>query len=56
MAMFCLHATISETKDGFVIGTGSLRRKLFAEKIYPNAKFKDIRGNVDTRLKKAVER
>ena len=23
-----------ETKDGFVIGTGSLRRKLFAEKIY----------------------
>ncbi len=43
-----------ETKDGFVIGTGSLRRKLFAEKIYPNAKFKDIRGNVDTRLKKLL--
>lgn len=43
-----------ETKNGFVIGTGSLRRKLFAEKIYPNAKFKDIRGNVDTRLKKLL--
>ena len=43
-----------ETKDGFVIGTGSLRRKLFAEKIYPNAKFKDIRGNVDTGLKKLL--
>lgn len=43
-----------ETKDGFVIGTGSLRRRLFAEKIYPNAKFKDIRGNVDTRLKKLL--
>lgn len=43
-----------EIKDGFVIGTGSLRRKLFAEKIYPNAKFKDIRGNVDTRLKKLL--
>ena len=27
---------------------------LFAEKIYPNAKFKDIRGNVDTRLKKLL--
>lgn len=45
---------IFETKDGFVIGTGSLRRKLFAEKIYPNAKFKDVRGNVDTRLKKLL--
>ncbi len=43
-----------EIKDGFVIGTGSLRRRLFAEKIYPNAKFKDIRGNVDTRLKKLL--
>ena len=43
-----------EIKDGFVIGTGSLRRKLFAEKIFPNAKFKDIRGNVDTRLKKLL--
>ncbi len=43
-----------EIKDGFVIGTGSLRRKFFAEKIYPFAKFTDIRGNVDTRLKKLL--
>ena len=28
-----------EIKDGFVIGSGRLRRELFAEKIYPNAIF-----------------
>lgn len=35
-----------------VIGTGSNRRKLAFKNLYPNATFKDIRGNVDTRLKK----
>lgn len=35
-----------------VIGTGSNRRKLAFKKLYPNAIFKDIRGNVDTRLNK----
>ena len=33
-----------------VIGTGSNRRKLAFKNLYPNATFKDIRGNVDTRL------
>ncbi|MGF6375637.1 hydroxymethylbilane synthase [Clostridiales Family XIII bacterium PM5-7] len=34
------------------IGCSSLRRKLQLEKLYPQAKFKPIRGNVQTRLKK----
>lgn len=36
----------------FIIGTGSNRRKLAFKNLYPNATFKDIRGNVDTRLNK----
>lgn len=36
----------------FIIGTGSNRRKLAFKNLYLNATFKDIRGNVDTRLNK----
>ncbi len=39
-------------KNRIVIGTGSLRRQVNFKKLYPNAVFKDIRGNVDTRLTK----
>lgn len=50
MAMFLSHATI--LKQGwFCHRNRQFKAKAFAEKIYPNAKFKDIRGNVDTRLK-----
>lgn len=38
--------------DRFTIGTGSIRRKHQISKIYPNAIFKDIRGNIGTRLEK----
>lgn len=38
--------------DTFVIGTGSIRRKYQLSKVYPHAEFKDIRGNVGTRLEK----
>lgn len=38
--------------SNFIIGTGSLRRRLNLKKIYANVNFKDIRGNVDTRLNK----
>ena len=34
------------------IGTGSIRRQVNFKNIYPNAEFANIRGNVDTRLKK----
>ncbi|MGN0502119.1 MAG: hydroxymethylbilane synthase [Ruminococcus sp.] len=41
-----------DNQSDFVVGTGSLRRRLNFKKLYPNATFKDIRGNVDTRLNK----
>ncbi|MBR1529228.1 MAG: hydroxymethylbilane synthase [Oscillospiraceae bacterium] len=34
------------------VGTGSLRRRLFFWKLYPDTEFRDIRGNIDTRLQK----
>lgn len=41
-----------DNQSDFIIGTGSLRRRQNFKKLYPNVSFKDIRGNVDTRLKK----
>lgn len=38
--------------DVFTVGTGSQRRREGFARLYPNAKFADIRGNVGTRLKK----
>lgn len=38
-----------------VIGTGSARRKAQARQLFPSASFKEIRGNVDTRLKKLLD-
>jgi len=36
----------------FVIGTGSPRRRKNMLRLYPDISFKDIRGNIDTRLRK----
>ncbi|MGN0642918.1 MAG: hydroxymethylbilane synthase [Huintestinicola sp.] len=41
-------------KTEFLIGTGSMRRRSFAKKHFPNAVFEDIRGNVDTRTEKLL--
>jgi hydroxymethylbilane synthase len=41
-----------KNEPDFVVGTGSLRRRLNLKKLYPNVSFGDIRGNVDTRLEK----
>lgn len=38
--------------DTFIIGTGSIRRKYQLSKMYPKADFKNIRGNIGTRLDK----
>lgn len=38
--------------DRFTVGTGSLRRRRNLAALYPNVDFADIRGNVDTRLRK----
>lgn len=43
-------------KEDLVIGTGSLRRKLQIQTIYPKAVYQGIRGNVPTRLHKLRER
>lgn len=43
------------TDEKIVIGTGSLRRRIQFCKLYKNAEFKDIRGNVDTRLRKLAD-
>ena len=45
-------AAASEPEDGMVIGTGSLRRQAQLRRLYPELTFADIRGNIDTRLKK----
>ena len=41
--------------DGAVVGTSSIRRKSFLKKYYPEIIVKDVRGNVDTRLRKLEE-
>jgi len=43
---------IADLKPGMVVGTGSPRRQLQLMKFCPNLIFKDLRGNIDTRLKK----
>ncbi|MCI7804529.1 MAG: hydroxymethylbilane synthase [Oscillospiraceae bacterium] len=43
---------VPEKDSKFIVGTGSQRRRLNMQRIYPNAVFKEIRGNVDTRLRK----
>jgi len=46
---------LSELPQGAVIATGSMRRKALLKKSRPDIKTVDIRGNVDTRLKKLDE-
>ena len=46
---------LSDFSDNELIGTTSLRRKAQLLKINPKLQIKDIRGNVDTRIKKMVE-
>lgn len=42
---------LKNTPD-FIVGTGSVRRIKNMQNIYPDVQFKDIRGNIDSRLKK----
>ncbi|KXA91712.1 hypothetical protein AKJ57_00015 [candidate division MSBL1 archaeon SCGC-AAA259A05] len=44
-----------ELSPGSVIGTGSPRRRSEISRLRTDLKFKDIRGNVDTRIKKVEE-
>jgi len=49
------NSTISEMPQGFKCGTGSPRRIIQIMKIRPDAIFADLRGNIDTRLRKLDE-
>lgn len=44
-----------ENDKNFVVGTGSVRRKIFMKNYFPNVSFSDIRGNVDTRINKLID-
>ncbi|MGN0649468.1 MAG: hydroxymethylbilane synthase [Oscillospiraceae bacterium] len=51
--MLILRGDLPITPDAeWNIGTGSLRRRQNMQKLFPKVRFSDIRGNVDTRLKK----
>ena len=47
--------TLAEAPHSFRIGSGSRRRQLLAGQIWENIICTDIRGNVDTRLRKLQE-
>ena len=47
-----VHFGDTKLSDIKIIGTGSARRQSQAEKLFPNAVFKSIRGNIGTRLEK----
>ncbi|NPB00013.1 MAG: hydroxymethylbilane synthase [Crenarchaeota archaeon] len=46
--------SIYELKSGAVIGTSSIRRRVFIRRLRPDLKLEDIRGNVDTRIRKLL--
>jgi len=49
------YATIDDLPQGAVVGTTSLRRRMQLLKKRPDLKVKDLRGNVNTRLRKLSE-
>jgi hydroxymethylbilane synthase len=49
------YANIDSLPKGAVVGTSSLRRRMQIEKIRPDLLIKDLRGNVDTRIRKLKE-
>lgn len=46
---------VKELKENAIIGTGSIRRKALIQRMIPTCTVKDIRGNIDTRLRKLDE-
>lgn len=49
------YANIESLAKGAVVGTSSLRRRMQIEKLRPDLVIKDLRGNVDTRIRKLKE-
>ncbi len=48
-------STLEEIKEGAVVGTSSLRRRAQLKWYRPDLRFENLRGNVDTRLRKLEE-
>jgi hydroxymethylbilane synthase len=49
------YETLADLPDGAVVGTSSIRRAMQLKEFNPNLKIKDLRGNVDTRIRKLKE-
>lgn len=49
------YGSLSELPKGAKLGTSSLRRKVQIAKLRPDIEIIDLRGNVDTRIRKLVE-
>jgi hydroxymethylbilane synthase len=49
------YGSIPELPEGAVVGTSSLRRKIQLKRIVPHVVVKDLRGNIDTRVRKLEE-
>jgi hydroxymethylbilane synthase len=49
------YATLEDLPQGAVVGTTSLRRRMQLLKMRPDLQLKDLRGNVNTRLRKLQE-
>ncbi|MBK3332089.1 hydroxymethylbilane synthase [Persephonella atlantica] len=47
--------SLNELPEGAVVGTSSLRRKVQLKILRPDLKIRDLRGNVDTRIRKLEE-
>ncbi len=48
-------ATLDDLPEGSVVGTSSLRRQCQLKALRPDLKIRDLRGNVNTRLRKLEE-
>ncbi|KAH8878717.1 porphobilinogen deaminase [Thozetella sp. PMI_491] len=46
------HSKLADLPAGSIVGTSSVRRAAQLRRKYPGLVFKDVRGNIDTRLKK----
>ena len=47
-----LGTSISQVGPGFRIGTGSVRRRALLSRMFPEAQLLEIRGNIDSRIRK----
>jgi hydroxymethylbilane synthase len=51
----CGAASLADLPEGATVGTGSLRRRAQLAALRPDLDVRDLRGNVDTRLRKLAE-